>query len=76
MIPFCKSDGWIKQAKDNNFEATKFPTPFPEEYERKFGKTVWYCEDWAGDKPIVQNREASFHFDKVEEKKAGNDSRN
>ncbi len=66
MIPFCKSDGWIKHAKDNNFEATKFPTPFPEEYERKFGKTVWYCEDWACDRPIVQNREASFHFDRVE----------
>jgi len=75
MIPFCKSDGWIKQAKDNNFEATKFPTPFPEEYERYFGEIVWYYEDWAGDKPIVQNREASFHFYKVE-KKAGNDNRN
>ena len=66
MIPFCKSDGWIKHTKDNSFEATKFPTPFPEEYERKFGKTVWYCEDWACDMPIVQNREASFHFDRIE----------
>lgn len=73
MIPFCKSDGWINYEKDNNFEATKFPTPFPEEYERKFGKTVWYCEDWACDSAIVQNREASFHFDRVEEKKVGND---
>jgi hypothetical protein len=66
MIPFCTSDEWIKQGKDNKFEVTKFPTPFPEEYENKFGKTVWYCEDWASDRPVVQNREASFHVDKVE----------
>ena len=65
MIPFCKSDGWIKYGKDNNFEVTKFPTPFSEEYERKFGKTVWYSEDWACDKPIVQNRGATFHVDKI-----------
>ncbi|MFB0556027.1 MAG: HNH endonuclease [Phycisphaerae bacterium] len=72
MIPFCKSDGWIKYEEDNNLEATKFPTPFSEEYERKFGKTVWYFEDWACDRPIRQNREASFHIDKVVEKKLGN----
>jgi len=66
MIPFCKSDGWMKYGKDNNFEVTQFPTPFPEEYENKFGKTVWHCEDWACDKPIVQNREASFHVDRME----------
>lgn len=66
MIPFCKSDGWMEYGKDINFEVTKFPTPFPEEYERKFGKTVWYCKDWACDKPVVQNREASFHVDKIE----------
>jgi len=74
MIPFCKSDGWIKHGKENNFKATKFPTPFPEEYERKFGKTIWYCEDWACDKPTVQNRQASFHFDRVEQKKVAKGS--
>ena len=52
----------------NNFEITLFPTPFPEEYDKKFSKTVWYSEDWAEDKPIVQNRGASFHFDKMEAK--------
>ncbi|MCK5581876.1 MAG: hypothetical protein KAJ18_11455 [Candidatus Omnitrophica bacterium] len=67
MIPFCKSDRWIKHGKKNSFEVTKFPTPFPEEYEKKYGKTVWYCEDWASDNPVVQNREASFHVDKIEE---------
>ncbi len=72
MIPFCKSDGWIKQGKPNNFEVTAFPTPFPEEYERKFGKTVWHYENWACDKPIVQNRGASFHFDRMEKKDGGN----
>ena len=74
MIPFCKSDGWIKHGKANNFEVTAFPTPFPEEYERKFGKTVWYSEDWACDKLIVQNRGASFHVDRVEKNTVGNGS--
>ena len=67
MVPFCKSDEWMQHDQNIKFDITKFPTPFPEEYEKKFGKTVWYCEDWANDKPIVQNREASFHFDKVED---------
>jgi len=66
MIPFCKSDSWMAYGKENTFEITKFPTLFPKEYEDKYGDTVWYCEDWACDKPTVQNREASFHFDKIE----------
>lgn len=74
LVPFCKSDGWIKSGNDNNFEATKFPTPFPVDYEKKYGKTAWYYEDWASDKPIVQNREASFHFDNVEQASDGNET--
>ena len=69
MIPFCNSDKWIKESEDNNFQVTFFPTPFSDEYTKKFGKTTWYCDDWAGETPVVQNRSASFHFDKIEEKK-------
>ena len=58
----------MKYGKEINFEVTKFPTPFPEDYENKYGTTVWYCEDWASDQPVVENREASFHFDKVEKR--------
>ncbi|OGU60967.1 MAG: hypothetical protein A2X64_02885 [Ignavibacteria bacterium GWF2_33_9] len=73
MVPFCKSDSWIKFGTENKFNIMYFPTPFTEKYETKIGKTVWYQDDWASNIPIIQNREASFHFDRIEEKHLNKD---
>lgn len=72
MIPFCKSDAWIRCGKDTKLELVPFPTPFPKAYEEKFGKTVWYQEDWASSEVTVQNRQASFHVEGVEEDQGNN----
>jgi hypothetical protein len=66
MIPFCSGDAWIQQDKPPAFAIVPIPTPFPKEYEEKFGGTEWTYEDWAQDEEIVQNRRASLHVDLVD----------
>jgi hypothetical protein len=65
MVPFCKRDTWISSG-ENTFKVAHFPVPFDVAYEAKYGKSEFYIDNWAGEKPIVQNRTGTFHVDRAE----------
>ncbi len=65
LLPFCKSDTWMKNGR-NTFTIMPFPVPFDIAYEKKYGETKFYWDNWASEEPMMSDRTASFHVERAE----------
>ena len=64
FVPFCESDGWLKNGAQSTFQAHQFPVPFGDDWP--YGRTEYSLFDWSGEEPVIKRPRVTINVDRAE----------
>jgi hypothetical protein len=66
MVPWCTSDPWMA-GNTTTFTMPHFPSPFGVVCEERYGETLFYYDDWAGETSLTIKMNAAVQIDSITE---------